>query len=188
MAALQHTTGPIHLFVRFRGASTVFYLGTCEVAPEVTADPSYLPVMNDLRGRSKPHDKIYDGESHFVFATINRFDYPIWKRCREAISHDATLAALGFDGRVENGRLVAGVGDFELILLYDHHGTGAATVDLPQGRIYRSVVVGGYKESTQGTRVQTIAARFDCEGLYDAANRQYLLYSEDLSALTFTTN
>ncbi len=190
MAAYQHAPGAIHHFVAFRNApSSYLYLGTAEVAPEVEADIAYLPVMNDLRGRSKPFNLVFDGESHAVFSTLNRFDYPVWKRCRDAIGHDATLSTLGREGRLENGNLVLGTGDFELVLAYDFAGTAAATADLPNGRRYYSGVVGGWKESTQGTRVMSVAVRFDCNSLWNyGAGRTHDLFTEDLSGLTLTLN
>ena len=184
MASLIHVTGPTHLYVRGRAASASWlYLGTAKVSPVVEADPSYLPVMNDLAGRSKPIQKIYDGESHAVTVTLTRFDYTVWRICRDAQSHSLTLADHGYDGRLERGNLAMGGGDFELILKYDFYGTAAATADLPQGRWYSSAVVGNYREDAIGTRSQEISARFDCDALYVPASREFWLYSETLPSL-----
>jgi hypothetical protein len=190
MPALIHCTGAVHHFVAFRNTpGTYRYLGTAEVAPEVTADVSYLEVKNDLRGRSKPFQLIADGESHQIITTLNRFDYSTWKACKDYFKHTNNLATMGREGRLETGNLVLNQGDFELVLLYDYAGTVAATPDLPAGRRYYSAVVGTFRESTAGNRVQTIAARFDCNAMYNAAGgRTFDLYTENLAGLTLLVN
>lgn len=190
MPALIHCTGAIHHFVAFRSSPNLYrYLGTAEVAPEVEADPSYLNIMNDLRGRSKPAIKVFDGETHAVYSTLNRFDYSTWKACKDAFKHTNNLATMGREGRLENGNVVAGIGDFELVLAYDYAGTAAQSPDLPNGRRYFSVTVGNYKESTAGTRVMNIGVRFDCDAVFNfAAGRTWDLYTENLANLTLPLN
>jgi len=184
MASLLHVTGPTHLYARGRAASAPWlYLGTAKVSPVVDADPVYIPVMSDLAGRSKPIQKIYDGESHAVSLTLTRFDYTVWRMLRDAQSHSSTLADHGYDSRIERGNLVMGGGDFELVLKYDYYGTVAATGDLPQGRWYSSAVVGNYREDSIGTRSQEISVRFDCDAMYVPLTREFWLYTEILPAL-----
>lgn len=179
MPSLLHCTGPTHIYAKGRSsAASWLYVGTAVTSPAVEADPAYIQVMNDVSGRSKPHQLIYDGETHALTVTFNRFDYNVWKALRDAYSHSTVLADHGYDGRFERGNLVLGAGDFELALAYDYGGTPAATVGLPLGRWYASAVVGAYREDTAGTRVMEISARFDCNAIYNPATREHWLYSE----------
>ena len=186
MASLFHVTGPVHTFVRFRGASQFLYLGTAQISPEVDGDPAYLPVINSMKSVSKPMQKIYDGESHAVTALLNRFDFAVWRRCRDPQSHSATLADYGIDAATEIGSLVMGTGDFELAFTHGFFNTSAAgAADITQGRLYFSSVVGNYRELNTGTREHAVAVRFDCESARDAVTGEFKLYTESLSGYTF---
>lgn len=184
MASLFHTPGPVHAYVRFRGASQFSYLGTCEVSPEVDGDPAYLPVLNDLYSRTKSLDDIYDGQTDTVTGVWNRLDLAVWRRCRDPQSHSAVLADHGTDSRLEVGHRVRGIGDFELALVHGFYGTANATADLTQGRLYFSALVGNYRE-TGATRVLSAAVRFDCKAARDAATGDFRLYTESLAGYTF---
>lgn len=185
MASLFHTTGPVHIYTRFRGVSTFSYLGTAQISPEVDGDPSYLPVINSMKSVSKPMQKIYDGESHAVTALLNRFDMGVWRRTRDPQSHSATAADYGVDAAIEIGSLVMGTGDFELMLVNGFFGTSAAgAAEIPQGRLYFSSVVGNYREFNAGTREHSVAVRFDCDSARDAGTGEFKLYTEVLSGYT----
>lgn len=190
MAALIHTTGAVLHFVKFRGETAWYFLGTAQVAPEVEGDPAYLPVMNDQSGVSKPFAKIFDGHDETVFTVLNRLDHVIFNRLKDAVSFDNTLANRGIDGRVEQGSLIlpGTRGDFDMVFVNDFYGTAAATADLPMGRRYYSGVLGNFRELKSATREKMVACRFDFSRVYDPTTRQHSLFSEDLSGLTLTAN
>lgn len=186
MAALFTTPGPIHHYVRFRGASQFLYLGTAETSPLVDSDPVYIPVYNDRKSRSKPMQKIYDGSSDAVTTVLNRLDLAVWRRCKDPQTHSSLLADQGYDSPLEIGSLVMGIGDFELALIHGFYGTANATPDLTQGRLYYNAVVGNSREDAAGTRVLSVAARFDCDSTINALGN-FPLYTEVLTGLTFPT-
>lgn len=190
MGALFHTPGPIYHYVRFRGSSAFLYLGTAEVSPLVDADPSYLPVMNDRKSRTKAMQFIYDGDSHAVTTMLNHLDLVVWRRTRDAMTHSQVAADYGVDGNLELGALVMSVGDFQLALINGFYGTANASADLPQGRLYYSARVGNHQETPGGTRVLGAAVRFDCDSFLDSVSGSptagsFPLYTEVLTGLTF---
>lgn len=185
MASLFTCPGPIHHYVRFRGATPFLYLGTAEVSPLVDINHSYLPVVNDLYSRTNSLDDVYDGSEHLVTTNLNRFDLAVWRRCRDPQSHSATLADHGIDAAVEVGSRTRGIGDFELVLINGFFGTSAATADLSQGRLYYSSMVGNAREDAAGTRVLSVAVRFDCKAARDAVTGEFKLYTENLSSYSF---
>ena len=189
MAALFTTPGAITIFVRFRGESTPAFLGTCEVSPEVDGENVFLPVLNDLRGRSKPAQKVFDGSAESVTCTLNRVDELVWRRCKNPVDHVSATNSLGIDGRYEVGRLVMGICDFELFTINDFFGQTFPGAPVRQGRRYYSAEVGPYREfCSGGNRVQMVQVRFDCDGLFNPATRTAPVYTEDLSGITFTAN
>lgn len=181
MPALFHTPGPVLVYAKGLADSTFSFLGTATVTPEFEAKPAYLPVMNDLAGRSVPMQRIYDGEEHLIYCTLNRFNYTLWKALRDAQTHTLDITNHGVDTRLERGSLTVSAGDFQLLFKNDFYGTAAGTADLPIGRVYYSAIVAAYKESG-ATRVQEIATVFQTSNVYDAANRRFSLYTEVTAA------
>lgn len=186
MASLFHTLGPIHHYVRFRGASQFVYLGTAETSPLVDGDPSYLPVYNDIKSRTKPAQLIYDGSSEQITTVLNRLDLAVWRRCKDPQTHSSLLADQGYDSPLEVGSLVMGLGDFEVALVHGFYGTANATADLTQGYLYYNARVGNFQENSAGTRAFSAAVRFDCDSVRDASGN-FKLKTEVLTGLTFPT-
>lgn len=205
MAMGTHTPGPIHLFCRFRGAATVYYVGTCVAAPEPEHHKSRIPVMNDLAGRNEPFQIVKDGENAVVFATMNRFDWPLLQSIRALDSQNTPPATPGAGNLLagqENagvrGTLVVGYTDFQLLLWSQYNGfagqSGTANDALPI-RQYNSVELADYKESTTGTRVLEVACAFKCVSVYSVptlsfgggtVNTTGGLYTENASQIGVT--
>ena len=186
MASLFHVTGPVHTFVRFRGASQFLYLGTAQISPEVDGDPVYLAVINSMKSTTKPMQKIYDGRSDVVTVLFNRFDFPVMRRVLDPQSHSGATADHGTDSAIETGSTVMGTGDFELAFTHGFHGTSAAGAsDITPGRLYFSAVAGNHREFNANTREHSIAVRFDCDSARDAQTGDFRLYTEVLSGYTF---
>jgi hypothetical protein len=199
------TTGPRHLFVRFRGAATVYYLGTCVAAPEEELHKDRIPIMNDISGRSNPLQIVKDGQNALIYATMNRFD---WSLLSSIKGLDATNTAnatplagqplSGWELAETRGTLQIGVSDFQLLIWSEYNGVAGASGtanDAPPVRIYASVDMTDMKETTQGTRVLEVACAFKATSVYDYANMGFFsgsgnsargLYSDVLS-VTGTT-
>lgn len=185
--ANPQTLGPGHLFVQLRNGiggidTQPSYLGTAEVAPIVAARPFKLKVMNDLAGRSAPFQKVGDGETHLYSITLNRFDYAVWNRVRNAFYHAAAITNHGIDDRFTRGSLEMGLADMRLVHVNQFTGLSPAhplaLPEQPVGRMYYSAELVDYHEDTQGTRVMAITAVFECDGLYDPSALRFLHYTE----------
>lgn len=194
MAAFPHTLGPGHIFVRFRqitgfGSPTgTNYLGTCEITPVIQVEQARVEMKNDLAGRTYPFQKVEDGERHTYTATLNRFDYTIWKALRDTYYHRQAIAVHGTDDRWKRGSLHIGFGDVILIHVNGFQGLAGdahplALPEQPLGRMYFSAELAAFTEDPSANRVQTIAAAFKCDASYDAANQELDLYSEDPTVL-----
>lgn len=201
MAMGTRTPGPIHLFARFRGASTVYYLGTCVAAPEPEHEKSRIPIMNDLAGRNEPFQIVKDGENAVVMATMNRFDWLLLQTIRGLDSTNTPPAAplsgnsqVGQENADTRGTLTIGQTDFQLILWWEYNsipGASGTANDAAPIRMYNSVELVKMKESTVGTRVLEVACAFRCVSVYSIANFGFYggignqaggLYTETISA------
>lgn len=197
-----HTPGPIHLFARFRGSSSIFYVGTCVAAPEPEHHKARIPIMNDLAGRSEPFQIVKDGENAIVYATMNRFDWLLLQSVRALDSSNTPPAApaagntfAGQESFSTRGTLVIGYTDFQLILWWEYNsiaGASGTANDAAPVRMYTSVELTDYKESTQGTRVLEVACAFKATSVYSIPNFGFYggigneaagLYSEVLSQI-----
>lgn len=203
------TTGPIHLFVRFRssiypqqsvaGSGTgPFYLGTCVAAPEPEHTLSEIPILNDISGRNEPLQIVKDGENAVVMATMNRFDWLLLQSIRALASSNTPNAAplagnlaAGSEAGFTRGTFVIGVTDFQLIVWWEYAGVagaaGTATDQLPI-RQYNSVTMPKYKESTVGTRVLEVACAFKCNSVYNFTTINFAGGSGNTAGGLYTEN
>lgn len=183
MAMGSRTPGPQHLFARFRGYDTVFYLGTCVAAPRPRHEKARIPVMNDLTGRSEPFQIIKDGENALVAATMNRFDWPLLQSIRglDAVNipppapAGGNLAA-GSEVAFTRGTFVLGLTDFQLLIFWEYAdvaGSSGDVLDQAPIRQYNSVELAACEESTEGTRVLEVACAFRCVSIYNKAGRNF---------------
>lgn len=193
----QRTPGPIHLFCRFRNSTQPYYMGTCTVAPEQEINTHFIPVPNDIAGRSVPFQIVQDGEDGIVMASMNRFDYQLIQSLRALRSGGpGTIptnltgnANVGSEAAYARGTLVLGLTDFQLIAFNEYAGTASSgNLDLPVGRLFASCVIENYKESTAGTRVLEVALAIRANSLYNQANRTFFTYSEAIQTLGLSSN
>lgn len=190
MAALFTTMGPVEIFIKPRINGTLnsswTYFGTSVTSPEVEIKESFLPVMNDLGGRSVPTTQVWDGEQHVLSATLNRFDPDVYAylRTRSAIG---TTPVTG--EKLQRGRLFIGYNDCQCLLVNSFKGGLGDTGNMPAGRLYYSAKFAGSRESSVGSRVYEIAIILEMNGVLDPATRLFSLYTEKASDWgTVTTN
>lgn len=182
MAVGTRTPGCQHLFARFRGQTTIFYLGTCVASPEPEHHKARIPVMNDIAGRSRPFQVIKDGEGAIVYATMNRFDWPLLQSIRALDSANvfpstpaAGNLAAGSEAANTRGTLVLGLTDFQLLIWWEYFGVAGASGsvnDAQPVRQYNSVEMLDMKEAAPG-RAQEVACAFSCESLYSPTTRSF---------------
>jgi hypothetical protein len=195
------TPGPQHLFSRFRGNSAVYYLGTCVAAPEPEHEKSRVPIMNDIAGRNEPFQIVKDGENATIMATMNRFDWLLLQTIRGLDSTNTPPATplsgntfAGWENSQTRGTLVIGITDFQLLIWNEYAtvaGASGTVNDQTPVRMYSSVELVKYKESTVGTRVLEVACAFRAVSVYSSANMGFFggignaaagLYTDTLSA------
>jgi hypothetical protein len=205
------TPGPQHLFVRFRGNTAVYYLGTCVASPEQEIHKDRIPIMNDISGRSNPLQIIKDGQNAIVYATMNRFDWLLLQSIRGLDATNvlpATPAAgsvlAGWEGANVRGTFQIGLTDFQLIVWSQYNDVpgaagqfgGGVSVGVAPVRLYSSVDLSDMKETTQGTRVLEVACAFKMVSVYAPTTLSFGggsnnaiagLYTENLSVMGFTT-
>jgi hypothetical protein len=190
MASRFNCLGPIEMFVAQRvdgTAGSLLYLGTAVESPEIEALPSYLPVMNDLGGRSVSIQDVYDGEIHRVSFTLNRFDYAVYNRLR--VKTAGPTISEGGDDPVERGRVVRGIDDFKFLLVSSYKGTVADDGSQPAGRLYHFAKPVAFRESRTGTRVEEVAGIMECTMGFNPTTRGFSFFSEnatDWGTLTVT--
>jgi len=179
MSMGSHTSGPVHLFARFRSGTTglgPYYLGTCVASPEPEHTKSRIPIFNDIAGRNEPFQIVKDGENATVMATMNRFDYSLLQSIRALDSSNTpnpnppggNLNA-GAEDTFTRGTFVIGVTDFQLLLWAQYAGTVSAGTALDESPIrqYNSVEQIVMKETRAGTRVLEVACAFKCTSVYN---------------------
>lgn len=200
-----HTYGPQHLFARFRSASSVYYIGTCVAAPEPEHEKSRIPIMNDLAGRNEPFQIVKDGENAVIYATMNRFDWSLLQTIRGLDSSNSPVTAplsgdtfAGQESFDTRGTLVIGITDFQLLIWNEYNtvaGASGTANDAAPVRIYASVELVKYKESSAGTRVAEVACAFKATSVYKISTMGFIggagntlggLYSDSLAAADTT--
>lgn len=185
MAAVFNCLGPIDLYIKQRVAGTVpaswSYLGTCEHSPEVEIQDFYNDVFNDLGGRQVPTCTVYDGERHNVSATVNRFDYSVYKTL---ISRVPPPVLINAGEAMTRGRVYTGFDDALFLMTHSFKGvTGVDDGNMPAGRMYYGCKFVSARESSVGTRVATISLllQMDPVPILPAAGRpiSFALFTEN---------
>ena len=91
-----YSTGPAYVYIGFLNKPEplttdgevillgddidIFFLGTCEDAPEIELQPIYVDVRSDTGGVSVPFDKIFDGQTaRILLPRMNRFNWDVYK-------------------------------------------------------------------------------------------------------------
>lgn len=116
-----HVTGAIHHYTRRRGGGGIYYLGTCEITPQMQRQRFVQRTLNDWWGKTLPAQKTYDGEMATISTLLTRFSKTAYWN-----TVNAGAAALVTDGttygnetRLSRGHGVFGRSDFELWQVYD---------------------------------------------------------------------
>ncbi len=124
MAAMTHVTGPNFVFLNFPTlSSTVFFLGTCQVAPRMRINRAYKPVMNDLGGQLLPFERISQGQEGQLIMQLNRFDQAVYAKLADTPRFNAVLPR-GSDGFLDIGAKVHDNGCYcQVIIQFPFAGT-----------------------------------------------------------------
>lgn len=165
-----HTTGPVHHYVRTRDQSSIFYLGTAEVTPQMDTRRFYGDVFNDKAGPALPYQRLDHGEAAMIGVMLTYFSYSALSAMLKAGISLGQRNAEGVGGNLSRGSLVFGQQSFELWQVFDFYGTAQATTGLSQGRYWPQVTLANHKDETTGTSGQKLLCAFDAQPLYTPRN------------------
>jgi hypothetical protein len=177
MAALFDVPGPVDVHLQFKNEPAIF-LGNAVVSPEYEIMPGFIPVMNDVSGRTYPYGQLYDGAMHRLSMVLNRVDTPLMRRFYDWPLHTGAVGTLGTDNKLARGSFITGVNDVRVVFANTFFNTPNATPNTPAGRMYFSAFLGNAKESAAGTRVTEWAVLIECHSL-PTTDRGFRLFSEN---------
>jgi hypothetical protein len=156
--------------------ATFYYLGTAVTSPETEITVAWIPVMNDLGGRSVSIQDVYDGEVHKVSFTLNRFNWQTYNRLRTGTA-GPTISA-GGDAPTDRGRVHRGVDDYQFLLTNSYVGSIADNGDMPAGRLYYYAKPLAFREGRVGTRVEEVTCLIECTAGFNATTRGFEMFTE----------
>jgi hypothetical protein len=184
MAADFFTPGAVEFYIQPQAslpANIWYYLGTAVTAPEIESQSIYFPITSDLNAPA-PYQKAFCSEQHRIIVTLNRLNHETWN----LLKSDNTLQS-DVVRRFKTGRLVLNADDYLLFMRYQLPNENNPLITFPssspKGRIYFSVLMMSYAESTVNNRVQEVTLLFECNPLYNKREKYFYLYSEKNSDL-----
>ncbi len=185
-----HVTGPVHHYVRVAGSTdTIFYLGTCEVTPQMQRRLYKSDVKNDIAGNQLPFQRTFDGEAATVSTLLNRFSKDAWTEILLAGFASGNTPLVGSESRWSRGHLVYGQSTFELWQVYDNFlNPFGASANLEIGWYWPQVELLEHNTLAAGTRDEKLLLVFDCTPYWipqtnyytinaNANERGWILYS-----------
>lgn len=125
-----HTTGAVHNVIVYPAdpgdgtpAVAYYYLGTCEVTPQISIKKVRLPVKNDLGGRILPFQEIQQGETAEISMLLNRYSNTAYGAMLALPQGNWASESAGAETRYNRGRLVYGLNTFGLIQVFDWYSS-----------------------------------------------------------------
>jgi hypothetical protein len=198
--AATFCTGPVHASLGIGGGfaagpTTVFYYGTTRTCPEITEEPSYFPVMNDLAGPNLPVDRGYAGSEHTITLQMTRWDgtadialdtYPVPVAAVPGVN-----AGAGGDTPVARGSLVSRVAALQLCMLMSNSGgAGTPLASLGWRRYAQTMCIGPNRPimgNKENIRIRIFKAQnvFNPAALTNPALALFRLFDEGFGAPPF---
>lgn len=160
-----HVTGPVHHFIRAENAfdASIFFLGTCEVTPQMARRKYKSDVKNTIAGNALPFQRTYDGEAAKVSVLLNRFSKDAWATILEADFVKGNTPLAGTESRWSRGHLVYGQSTFELWQVYDNFFNPFGTsTGLEIGWYWPQVELLDHNTVAAGTLDEKLMLVFDC--------------------------
>lgn len=132
-----HVTGSVQCFLRTPAtAPDIYFLGTCEVQPDVRITQLRAEVKNSNFGVALPGQKTRQGQkadivlplSYFSFVSVNALQTPSGSSTSGGDAINTLQVKRGWEGRFSRGALTDGVDTFELWLVFERQ-TNANTLN-----------------------------------------------------------
>lgn len=198
MASSFSSTGPIHIFCRIpasgaspRGAAsggTISYLGTAREYPNISVEPSWVPVMNDIAGPTVPADVFASGEDGSINIDINRFDYAVMQSVCNYPRSGRTPggSARGTNTRLDRGLFaLANKNSMEFWFQFSFYNTiNTGDYTMIPGYYWPACVVVNTSPEVIGTRDHAIRLMLKPLNWWLAETGSFMLYSNDPSYFT----
>ena len=176
--AQPYSTGPAIIYVGL-GGSTPVELGTAENGPRIMIDPKWEDLFNDLGGKT-PFDKMYQGESAVVSATLTVWDELVYTALAARFSPGLTR---GIDIPTARGTLMLTEGQsYPLWVQYPFVIKAAYSASMPGCYRFNAAMLIGPDALEPGVKVYKIQMIWACLGLYDPSIG-FSLYDHDDAGL-----
>lgn len=180
-------TGPAHIFLSFTEQvesecalgtlpGNLEYLGTAEVAPEITIIPVHKPVYNDLGGEV-PFDQSFQGEYATISALLTRWNESVYQHLAARPRYIAGLA--GTNALGDTGTLALTEGKYIGVSVFFPYTLKLAYTGMPGGYAFTScVAIGPDKFARIGTQSRATLVNFLGIPIFNASTQGRQLYLE----------
>jgi hypothetical protein len=124
-APAYHVTGAVHHYITVPGtASSTYYLGTCEVQPDIRIWKLSAEAKNDIAGRILPGQKTHQGEKADIGLQLSRYSEAAYEQILLAWGNNTDgsnglQVRAGHEGRFSRGNLVFGVRTFQMWQVFE---------------------------------------------------------------------
>lgn len=160
-------TGPIHHYVRVKGDTDIWYLGTAEVTPQCQWKQYKQTAYNDIAGKTLGGQYTYDGQAAMVSVTFSRWSRRAWEKILLRGANRGLTFTYGAETRWSRGALMLGNMDFELWQVYENslnpYGPNRTLYGVELGRYWPQVLLENEDQIKAGTQVETPVFVFDCQ-------------------------
>lgn len=135
-----HVTGAVHHYVRTptTPSGDIYYLGTCEVQPDIRIWELSAEVKNDTHGVILPAQKTDQGKKADIGLQLTRFSRTAYTAIRtprgsNVDGSNGLAVSAGWDGRFARGSLVFGSKTFELWQVFERSTSVTYRDSMPYG-------------------------------------------------------
>jgi hypothetical protein len=173
---------PAHIIPYCGPNRTPVYLGTTEDTPELSGEPDWSPVNNDIGGR-RAIDYGYQREEGMISGTFTRFNYPVINTVR-ARPNIAGIPGTNVAGDVGTLMIFEG-GAYPLAVLFPYAikaayagagGIGGNGGAMPGGHLYNAAWCWGPDKVRPGTQAKRIQLIFKAAQIYNPKTQGWQLY------------
>lgn len=190
--AQTFSTGPVHIGFCYGGfqaspnspstadipTSSSYYYGTTREGPDISEEPSYFNVMNDLAGPKIPLDRGYAGSEHTITLVMTRWDGALditFDRMPNsnaatatgpiAVGPDSNIPA-GSEGGLDRGVLISRISSLQMLLFLSNGGIGGIEPAIIKWRRYFQTVCIGPNKPIWGNKEDIRVRIFKAQNVF----------------------
>lgn len=192
-----HVTGAVHHYIRTPGIpADIYYLGTCEVQPDIRIWEVASEVKNDIAGIILPAQKSDQGKKADLGLQLSRFSESAYATLQTprgfaADGSNGLAVGIGWDGRFARGSMVFGSKTWELWQVFERSVSGTFRGAQPLGYYWPQVELIQHAPVTLGNREKQLLIVAEAQPLFIAQTnyttlgtygRTWTLYRQDDAA------